>query len=65
MNFSYKNIDTAHSEIKDQIIQTPLISNDYLTQPERWTIFKEKTYKGLAQRNLRENQTNKKNKKKK
>ena len=32
MNFSYKNIDTAHSQIKNQIIQTPLISNDYLNK---------------------------------
>ena len=32
MNFSYQNIDTAHSEIKDQIIQTPLISNDYINK---------------------------------
>ena len=32
MNFSYQNIDTAHSQIKNQIIQTPLISNDYINK---------------------------------
>ena len=39
MNFSYKNIDTAHSEIKDQIIQTPLISNDYINKTLNANIF--------------------------
>ena len=39
MNFSYKNIDTAHSEIKDQIIQTPLISNDYINKKLNAKIF--------------------------
>ena len=39
MNFSYKNIDTAHTEIKDQIIQTPLISNDYINKKLNAKIF--------------------------
>ena len=32
MNFSYKNIDNAYSKIKNQIIKTPLISNDYINK---------------------------------
>ena len=32
MNFSYKHIDIAHNQIKNQIIQTPLISNDYINK---------------------------------
>ena len=32
MNFSFKNIDVAYSQIKNQIIQTPLISNDYINK---------------------------------
>ena len=39
MNFSYQNIDTAHSQIKNQIIQTPLISNDYINKKLNSKIF--------------------------
>ena len=39
MNFSYQNIDTAHSLIKNQIIQTPLISNDYINKKLNSKIF--------------------------
>ena len=39
MNFSYKNIDTAHSQIKNQIIQTPLISNDYINKKLNSKVF--------------------------
>ena len=39
MNFSYQNIDTAHSQIKNQIIQTPLISNDYINKKLKSKIF--------------------------
>ena len=39
MNFSYKNIDTAHSQIQDQIIKTPLISNDYINQKLNSKVF--------------------------
>jgi len=39
MNFSYKNIDIAHSQIKNQIIQTPLISNDYINKKLNSKVF--------------------------
>ena len=39
MNFSYKNIDTAYSQIKDQIIQTPLISNNYINKKLNSKVF--------------------------
>ena len=39
MNFSYKNIDSAHSQIKNQIIETPLISNDYINKKLNSKIF--------------------------
>ena len=39
MNFSYKNIDIAHSQIKNQVIQTPLISNDYINKKLNSKIF--------------------------
>ena len=39
MNFSFKNIDAAYSQIKNQIIQTPLISNDYINKKLSSKIF--------------------------
>ena len=39
MNFSFKNIDVAYSQIKNQIIQTPLISNDYINKKLSSKIF--------------------------
>ena len=39
MNFSYKHIDIAHSQIKNQIIQTPLISNDYINKKLNSKVF--------------------------
>ena len=39
MNFSYQNIDTAHSQINNQIIQTSLISNDYINKKLNSKIF--------------------------
>ena len=39
MNFSYKNIDIAHSQIKNQVIQTPLISNDYINKKLNSKVF--------------------------
>ena len=39
MNFSCKNIDAAHSQIKNQIIQTPLISNDYINKKLNSKVF--------------------------
>ena len=39
MNFSYKNIDTAYSQIKNQIIQTPLISNDFINKKLNSKVF--------------------------
>ena len=32
MNFSFKNIDDAYSKIKNQIIKTPLLTNDYINK---------------------------------
>ena len=41
MNFSYKNIDSAYTEIKNNIIRTPLISSDYInTQLNSKVFFK-------------------------
>ena len=39
MDFSYKNIEIAHSQIKNQIIQTPLISNDYINKKLNSKVF--------------------------
>ena len=39
MNFSYKNIDAAYIQIKNQIIQTPLISNDYINKKLNSKVF--------------------------
>ena len=39
MNFSFKKIDAAYSQIKNQIIQTPLISNDYINKKLSSKIF--------------------------
>ena len=39
MHFSYKNIDVAYSAIKNQIIQTPLISRDYINTQLNSKIF--------------------------
>ena len=39
MNFSYKKIDIAHSQIKNQVIQTPLISNDYINKKLNSKVF--------------------------
>ena len=39
MVFSYKNIDIAHNQIKDQIIKTPLISSDFLNKKLNSTVF--------------------------
>ena len=39
MNFSFKNIDVAYNQIKNQIIQTPLISNDYINKKLSSKIF--------------------------
>ena len=39
MNFSFKNIDAAYIQIKNQIIQTPLISNDYINKKLSSKIF--------------------------
>ena len=39
MHFSYKNIDVAYSAIKNQIIQTPLISSDYINTQLNSKIF--------------------------
>ena len=32
MNFSFKNIDDAYSKIKNQIIKTPLLTNEYINK---------------------------------
>ena len=39
MNFSYKNIDIAHCQIKNQVIETPLISNDYINKKLNSKVF--------------------------
>ena len=39
MNFTFKNIDAAYSQIKNQIIQTPLISNDNINKKLSSKIF--------------------------
>ena len=39
MNFSYKNIDNAYSLIQDQIIKTPLITNDFINKKLKSKVF--------------------------
>ncbi len=39
MNFSYKNIDDAYDQIKNKIIKTPLITNDYINKQLESNIF--------------------------
>ena len=39
MSFSYKNIDNAYNLIQDQIIKTPLITNDFINKKLNSKIF--------------------------
>ncbi len=39
MDFSYKNIDTAHNHIENLVTRTPLISNDYINKKLNSKIF--------------------------